>query len=102
VSPPKRSASPKSCAPISITENQRQILLHLFAGSVVDEIATATGRRPSTIGNTIRLVRKQLGARSDVDLLRECLRRHIVKLGEIYRLADKRRRGLTRRAVRDT
>ena len=72
---------------VRVTENQRQILLQLFAGSQVDEIATETGRRPSTIGNTIRLVRKQLGARNDVDLLRECLRHRIVSLPEIDAVA---------------
>jgi DNA-binding CsgD family transcriptional regulator len=88
---PKRCSLPNAGAAVSITENQRQILLQLFAGSAVEEIATGTGRRPSTIGNTIRLVRKQMGARSDVDLLRECLRREIVTLDEISALADELR-----------
>jgi DNA-binding CsgD family transcriptional regulator len=71
-----------------ITENQCQILLRLFAGSTVNEIATATGRKPSTIANTLRLVRAQMGARRELDLLRECLRRDLVTLDEILTLAD--------------
>jgi DNA-binding CsgD family transcriptional regulator len=78
---------------ITITENQRHILLQLFAGSHVDEIAVATGRSSSTIFNTLRRVREQLGARNDYDLLRECLRRDIVDLDEIFALADSRDRG---------
>ncbi len=86
---------------VTITDNQRQILLRLFAGMEVDEIAAATGRKPSTIFNTLRTVRKQLGARNDVDLMRECLRRHVFKLSELYRLADRLRRAQQPRAARD-
>jgi DNA-binding CsgD family transcriptional regulator len=77
---------------VTITDNQREILLQVFAGTEVDEIAAATGRKPSTIFNTLRTVRKQLGARNDFDLMRECLRRRIFKLSEIYRLTDALRR----------
>lgn len=82
----KNAATQPSAAPI--TDNQRQILLQVFAGMDVQEVAAATGRTPSTIGNTLRTVRKQLGARNDVDLMRECLRRRIFTLGEITRRAD--------------
>ncbi len=77
---------------MKITENQRRILLQLFAGYHIDEIAAATGRSTSTIFNTLRRVREQLGARNDYDLLRECARRHIVELDDIYALADIRAR----------
>ncbi len=88
----KRTDPMDSNAAVTLTDNQRQILLQLFAGSHIDEIASATGRKPSTIFNTVRTVRKQLGARNDFDLMRECLRRRIVTLGEVYRLADALRR----------
>jgi DNA-binding CsgD family transcriptional regulator len=77
---------------VQITENQRQIMLRLFAGSTIDEIAADTGRRPSTIGNTVRRVREQLGARNDYDLFLQCLRHRFVKLSEIYALAERLRR----------
>jgi hypothetical protein len=84
----KHAGATDSTTAVTLTENQRQILLRLFAGSRVDEIATATRRRPSTIANTLRLVRTQLGARRDLDLRRECLRRQLVALDDIYALAD--------------
>lgn len=87
----KKGAATESSAP-PITDNQRQILLQVFAGMDVREIAAATGRTASTIGNTLRTVRKQLGARNDVDLMRECLRRRIFTLGQITRLAGELRR----------
>lgn len=72
----------------TVTENQRQILLRLFAGSVETQIAADTNRKPSTIPNTVRRVRKQLGARTDFDLIRHCLRLRIVTLEEIFTLAE--------------
>jgi DNA-binding CsgD family transcriptional regulator len=85
---PRRAGATDRNAIAMITGNQRQILLRLFAGSPVTEIAKATGRKPSTVANTLRRVRAQMGARSDVDLLRECLGRQLVTLGEIFALAD--------------
>jgi DNA-binding NarL/FixJ family response regulator len=70
------------------TENQRAILLALFAGQTEEEIANETGRKPSTIHNTVRVVRQRLGARNAYDLMRECLRRGIVTLDEIYAAAQ--------------
>jgi DNA-binding CsgD family transcriptional regulator len=81
----------RTVSSMKITENQRQILLQLFAGYHIDEIAATTGRSRSTIFNTLRRVREQLGARNDIDLLRECARRRIVELDEIFALADERR-----------
>lgn len=71
-----------------LTENQRSILLRLFAGSLEREIAAETGRHATTIFNTVLRVRAQLGARTEYDLMRECIRRGIVTLDEIYALAD--------------
>ena len=71
-----------------VTENQRAILLRLFAGKTYEEVALNTGRKPVTIFNTVRRVRGQLGARTEYDLMRECIRRGIVTLDEIYSLAD--------------
>jgi DNA-binding CsgD family transcriptional regulator len=79
-------------AAVTLTENKRRILLHMFAGCRVTEIAAATGRSPSTIANTIQGVRKQMGLRTDVDLLRECLRRQLVTLEDILTLTDELRR----------
>jgi DNA-binding NarL/FixJ family response regulator len=70
------------------TENQRAILMALFAGQTEEEIAHQTGRKPSTIHNTVRVVRQRFGARNGYDLMRECLRRGIVTLDEIYAGAD--------------
>jgi DNA-binding CsgD family transcriptional regulator len=87
----KRAKRARATAPgavVTLTENQRQILLQMFAGNRVTEIAAATGRQPSTIANTIHVVRKLMGARTDVDLLRECLRRELVALEEVFALAD--------------
>jgi DNA-binding NarL/FixJ family response regulator len=70
------------------TENQRAIVLALFAGQTEEEIAHQTGRQPSTIHNTVRVVRQRLGARTAYDLMRECLRRGIVTLDEIYAAAQ--------------
>ncbi len=81
-----------SGAAFKVTANQRQIVLSLFAGMRESEIAAQTGRKPSTIGNTVRLVRKLLGARSEYDLMRECLRLGIVEPAEIYALAERRKR----------
>ncbi len=64
------------------------MLLRLFAGSSEETIAADTNRKPSTIFNTIRRVRERLGARNEYDLMRECVRRGIVTLEEIYALAD--------------
>jgi DNA-binding CsgD family transcriptional regulator len=55
----------------------------LFAGERVGEIAARTGRSESTVQNTLRTVRKQLRARTHVDLMRESLRLGIVTLEEI-------------------
>jgi DNA-binding CsgD family transcriptional regulator len=84
----KRTRATAPGAAVTLTENQRQILLQLFAGNRVTEIAAATGRQPSTIANTIHVVRRMMGARTDVDLFRECLRRQLVALEEILALAD--------------
>ncbi len=72
----------------TVTANQRAILLRLFAGEDERRIAAETGRKPSTISNTVRRVRGQLGGRTAYDLMRQCLRRGIVTLEEIYALAD--------------
>lgn len=72
----------------TVTANQRAILLRLFAGEDERRIAADTGRKPSTISNTVRRVRDQLGGRTEYDLMRECLRRGIVTLEEISALAD--------------
>lgn len=74
--------------PRTVTENQRAILLRLFAGEAEAEIAVASGRKASTIINTLRRVREQLGARNKFDLFRVCLRRGIVTLEEVNALAD--------------
>lgn len=73
---------------VAITDNQRSILLRLFAGMLEREIAEQTGRKANTIVNTLLRVRSQLGARTEYDLMRECIRRGIVTLDEIYALAD--------------
>ncbi len=78
----------KPDAHVTITENQRRILLRLFSGSSEEEIAADTNRKPSTIFNTVRRVRERLGARGEYDLMRECLRREIVTIEEIYALAE--------------
>jgi DNA-binding CsgD family transcriptional regulator len=70
---------------VKLTANQRAILVRLFAGEREAEIAASTGRSPSTIFNTIRLIRGRLGARGEYDLMRECLCRRIVTLSEICR-----------------
>jgi DNA-binding NarL/FixJ family response regulator len=70
-------------APFALTENRRDILVRLFAGERVGEIAARTGRSESTVQNTLRTVRKQLRARTHVDLMRESLRLGIVTLEEI-------------------
>jgi DNA-binding CsgD family transcriptional regulator len=74
--------------PNALTANQRSILLRLFAGKTYDEVSIENGRRPSTIFSTTRRVRVQLGIRTDFDVMRECVRRGIVTLDEIYALAD--------------
>ncbi len=84
----KRTRATAPGAAVALTENQRQILLQMFAGNRVTEIAAATGRQPSTIANTIHVVRRLMGARTDVDLFRECLRRQLVALEDILALAD--------------
>lgn len=73
---------------VTVTDNQRSILLRLFAGMLEREIAAETARQPTTIINTVLRVRAQLGARTEYDLMRECLRRGIVTLDEINALAD--------------
>ncbi len=70
-------------APFAITENRRDILVRLFAGERVGEIAARTGRSESTVQNTLRTMRNQLQARTHVDLMRESLRLGIVTLDEI-------------------
>ncbi len=84
----KRARATDPGAVVTLTENQRQILLHMFAGCRVTEIAVATDRKPSTIANTLQTVRHLMGARSDLDLMRECLRRQLVTLDEVFMLAD--------------
>jgi DNA-binding NarL/FixJ family response regulator len=79
----KQVAPPSPDAIVTITENQRQILLRLFAGRLEPEIAAETGRKPSTIFNTVRRVRDRLGARSNYHFVYQCLRRRIVTLDEI-------------------
>ncbi len=74
-----------------VTKNQHRILVRLFAGENEQDIAAGTGRKPSTIFNTVRRVRAQLGARNEYDLMRECIRRGIVELDEILALADELR-----------
>ena len=86
------TCSPNPNTVVTLTENQRDILLRLFAGSPIAEIARQTDRSTSTISNTLRLVRKQLRAGNDVDLLRESLRQHVVTLEEICQLANERYR----------
>jgi DNA-binding NarL/FixJ family response regulator len=72
----------------TVTANQRAILLRLFAGEAEHEIAATSGRKSSTIFNTVRRVRDQLGARNEYDLFRKCLSRGIITLDEINALAD--------------
>ena len=72
----------------TVTPNQRAILLRLFAGEAVEEIAAATGRKPSTIANTALRVRDQLGARNTYDLFRRCLNLGVFTLAEINAHAD--------------
>jgi DNA-binding CsgD family transcriptional regulator len=81
----------RTVSSMKTTENERQILLQLFAGYQIDEIAAAAGSSTSAIADTLRGLREQLGARTDYDLLRECARRRIVELDEIFALADERR-----------
>lgn len=90
--PSKRSGRSTPTADVAITANQRGILVRLFAGMLEREIAEQSGRKTSTIVNTVSRVRAQLGARTEYDLMRECLRRGIVGLDEIYTLADSIRR----------
>ena len=78
----------RAAATAAVTPNQRAILLRLFAGEPEDAIAAASGRKPSTIFNTVRRVRDQLGARNEYDLFRLCVRRGIVSLREINAYAD--------------
>ncbi len=85
--PSIKSASRRPGAAVTVTDNQRSILLRLFAGMLEREIAAETARRPTTIVNTVLRVRAQLGARTEYDLMRECLRRGIVTLDEINALA---------------
>jgi DNA-binding NarL/FixJ family response regulator len=79
-------------AVVTLTENQRRILLRMFAGCRVNEIAAATDRKPSTISNTLQTVRHLMGVRTDLDVMRECLRHHVVTLDEIFELAAALRR----------
>jgi DNA-binding NarL/FixJ family response regulator len=89
VTRPSKKVSPREPgAALKVTENQRSILLRLFAGGLEREIAAETGRHATTIFNTVLRVRAQLGARTEYDLMRECVRREIVTLDEIYALAD--------------
>jgi hypothetical protein len=89
VTRPSKKVSPRKLgAAFKVTENQRVILLRLFAGSLEREIAAETERKTTTIFNTVLRVRAQLGARTEYDLMRECIRRKIVTLDEIYALAD--------------
>ncbi len=91
----KRASRPRATASgavVTLTENQRQILLRMFAGCRINEIASATDRKPSTISNTLQTVRHLMGVRTDLDLMRECLRRRLVTLEEILILADELRR----------
>lgn len=93
---PSKKVSPREPgAALKVTENQRAILLRLFAGSLEREIAAETGRHATTIFNTVLRVRAQLGARTEYDLMRECVRRGIVTLDEIYALADATRPPVT-------
>jgi DNA-binding NarL/FixJ family response regulator len=85
---PDRSRTSADSSVVKITKNQREILIRLFAGSRESEIAVDTDRRPSTIFNTVRHVRERLGVRTEYDLMRECLRRRIVTLDEIFQRAD--------------
>ena len=87
---PKQPRSTATRCAVKVTQNQRDILIRLFAGAREREIAVDTGRRPSTIFNTVRLVREQLGARTDYDLMRECIRLRIVTLSEVYKTAHAR------------
>jgi DNA-binding CsgD family transcriptional regulator len=75
---------------VKLTANQRAILVRLFAGERETEIALSTNRSPSTIFNTIRLVRERFGARTEYDLMRECLCRRIMTLAEICNAAETR------------
>jgi DNA-binding CsgD family transcriptional regulator len=84
----RRAEQGGASGPSTVTENQRAILLRLFAGEDEKRIAADTGRTLSTISNTVRRVRDQLGGRTEYDLMRECLRRGIVSLEEVYALAD--------------
>jgi DNA-binding NarL/FixJ family response regulator len=84
----KKIAPLEPDAVFTITENQRGILLWLFAGCKEAEIAAATGRKRSTIYNTLKALRDQLAARTGIDLMRGCLRRGVVTLDEIYAAAD--------------
>ncbi len=86
--PSKKLAARKPGAVFKVTDNQRRILLSLFAGRLEREIAAETGRKATTIFNTVLRVRAQIGARTEYDLMRECIRREIVTLDEIYSLAD--------------
>jgi DNA-binding NarL/FixJ family response regulator len=82
--PPPRVS--RTDAPVLvITENRREILVRLFAGDRIAEIAKATGRSTSTIENTVKAIREKLGARTEYDLMRECLYRRIVTFAEIMR-----------------
>jgi DNA-binding NarL/FixJ family response regulator len=93
----KPGRAPQPDARFTMTENQRQILLRLFAGSNEEEIAADTNRKPSTIFNTVRRVRERLGARGEYDLMRECLLRGIVTIEEISARAETRRAACHRR-----
>ena len=86
--PSKRIGQFTPTEDVAITDNQRKILLRLFAGMLEREIAEQSGRKASTIVNTVLRVRARLGARTEYDLMRECIRRSIVTLDEIYALAD--------------
>jgi DNA-binding CsgD family transcriptional regulator len=88
----KRARATKPGAAVTLTDKKRRILLLMFAGCRVREIAVVSGRSQSTIANTIQAVRKQLNVRTDVDLFRECLARRLVTLKEVLALANEVRR----------
>ncbi len=83
--PRRRTVGGDTGAVLTLTENRREILVRLFAGERIAEIAKATGRSRSTIENTLAAIRQQLGARTEYDLMRECLHRRIVSFAEIMR-----------------
>jgi DNA-binding NarL/FixJ family response regulator len=82
---PRRPRERSSDAPLLLTENRREILLRLFAGEDLEEIAKATGRSRSTIANTLVTIRKRLGASTAYELVIAALSRGIVTLADIER-----------------